>query len=132
MRIKSPLFALAIGISVPGFAASTPGWVQRSNQNADTLLNVMVKYSPESASRLGLEGHDKEVTTLPLDVNVRTKADLESARHKLEAKLAGEKDPAVLQDLQILTNSVDLRLEGIRLGEKYNLPYFDVPLTVFQ
>ena len=117
---------------MPVFAGPAPEWVQRSNENAAILLKLMAKYAPEAASRFGVEGHDTDVTALPLDLNARTLADLGAAVRQLEAKLATEKDPSVRQDLQILTNSAGLRMEGIRLEEKYRLPYFDVPQTVFE
>jgi uncharacterized protein (DUF885 family) len=132
MRINQLAFVVSLALVLPAFAGPTPEWVQRSNENAAILLKVMVKYAPEMASRLGVEGHDSDVTTLPLDINARTIVDLQAAIQQLQAKLATEKDPAVFQDLEILTNSADLRIEGTRLSEKYDLPYFDIPLTVFE
>ncbi len=130
--MRTSLFTAVVLLAVPVFAGTTPEWVQRSNEDAAILLNLMAKYAPEAASRFGVEGHDTDVTALPLDLNARTLADLGAAVRQLEAKLATEKDPSVRQDLQILTNSAELRMEGIRLEEKYRLPYFDVPQTVFQ
>lgn len=130
IRLLSSVIFLAVWL--PAFAAESPDWVKRSNENSSILLQVLAKYAPEMASRFGVEGHDTDVTTLPLDINARMVSDLEAAIQQLDAKLATEKDPAVLQDLQILTNSAKLRIEGIRLGEKYELPYFDTPLTMFQ
>src|SRR5215470_15819395 len=110
MRTKSFPFAIFFALALPVLAATNPDWVKQSNENSEILLKVLVKYAPESASRLGLEGHDTEVTSLPLDVNARTIADLEVALKQLEARLATEKDAAILQDLQILTNSAKLRI----------------------
>src|SRR5262245_27465946 len=93
---------LSLAFSVD--AAPAPEWVQRSDQNSAVLLQVLAKYAPETASRFGVEGHDTDVTTLPLDVNARTVADLDADIQQLEAKLATEKEPSVRQDLQILTN----------------------------
>jgi len=127
MRILRLTAALFLATALPLFAQSTPEWVQRSNQDSAILLKVLAKYAPEAASRFGVEGHDTDVTTIPLDINARTIADLNTAIQQLEAKLATEKDPAVRQDLQILINSAKLNIEGTRLNEKYNLPYFDIP-----
>src|SRR3974390_1840570 len=132
MRISSLHFVVVLALTFPVLAADTPDWVRRSNENSAILLGVLAKYSPEAAARFGVEGHDPDVTTLPLDINARTIADLDAAIQQLDAKMAIEKDPSVLQDLQILTNSAKLRIEGIRLSEKYDLPYFDTPLTMFQ
>jgi uncharacterized protein (DUF885 family) len=130
IRLLSSFFCLAFAFVVS--AADAPDWVRRSNENSAILLKVLAKYSPELAGRFGVEGHDQDITTLPLDINARTIADLDTAIQQLDTKLTTDKDPAVVQDLQILTNSARLRIEGIRLGEKYDLPYFDIPLIVFQ
>src|SRR5436190_3895732 len=132
MRIHHLTFMALVVLGLTAFAAPTPEWVQRSNENSTLLLEVMAKYAPEMASSIGVESHDKDVTSLPLDLNARSIADLQAALQKLDAKLATEKEPSVLQDLQILTNAARLRIEGTHLGEKYNVPYFDIPLTEFQ
>ncbi|HWV99057.1 MAG TPA: DUF885 domain-containing protein [Candidatus Acidoferrum sp.] len=132
MPISRLTAVVLLAIALPVFAAPSPEWVERSNTNSAILLTVLANYAPETASRFGVEGHDTDVTTLPLDINARTIADLDVAIQQLDARLATEKDSSIRQDLQILTNSAKLKIEGTRLGEKYNLPYFDVPQTVFQ
>jgi uncharacterized protein (DUF885 family) len=109
-----------------------PEWVKRSNQNAKILLNVLAKFGPEGASRFGVEGHDADVSSIPLDINERTEAALRDAIKQLEASLAAEKDPAVRQDLKILIGSAKDNIEGNHLNIKYQLPYFDIPQTIFQ
>src|SRR5260221_12647954 len=111
MRIARLTAALALLSAFPILAqpkpapTPTPEWVQRSNQSSALLLNVLAKFSPESASRFGVEGHDTDVTTLPLDVNARTVAAINDVIKHLDAKLATERDPAVRQDLPILIPS---------------------------
>lgn len=106
-------------------------WIRRSNENSAILLDVLVKYSPEAASRFGVEGHDTEIMSLPLDFHARMTADLEAAASQFRAKLTTEDDPNVRQDLQILIESTQLNIDSIRLGDQYNLPYFDIPQTLF-
>ncbi len=106
-------------------------WIERSNENSSLLLDILVKYSPEAASRFGVEGHDAEVMSLPLDFHARMIADLEAAASQFHARLTAETDPNVRQDLQILIESTQLNIDSIRLGDKYNLPYFDIPQTLF-
>lgn len=138
MRIRRLASALALLTALPLLAQAktapppSPEWVQRSNQNAALLLNVLARFSPESASRFGVEGHDTDVTTIPLDVNAKTIAAITEVQKQLEAKLATEHDPAVRQDLQILIGSAKQNNEGTLLGDKYQLPYFDIPQLVFQ
>ena len=85
IRLLSSVIFLAFAVAV--FAADAPDWVKRSNENSAILLKVLAKYSPELAGRFGVEGHDTDVTTLPLDVNARTIADLDGAIQQLDAKL---------------------------------------------
>ena len=59
--------------------AQAPGWVARSNDNAQILLKVMAKYSPEGAARVGVQGLDEQVTQLGADRRERTKADMRAA-----------------------------------------------------
>ena len=129
LRLAATVFLAAVPVLAQ---PSSPEWVKRSNDNAVILLRVLARFSPEAASRFGVEGLDKDVTVLPLDVNAQSIAATNAAIVQLQAKLATEKDPAVRQDLQILIGSAQLNNEGTRLGEKYQLPYFDIPQTFFQ
>jgi len=106
-------------------------WIERSNEASALLLKILVQYSPEGASRLGVEGHDDEVMALPLDVHARMIADLELVARQFRAELESEQDPAVRQDLQILIESTRLNIEGIQLRDRYEIPYFDIPQTLF-
>ncbi len=111
--------------------AAEPEWVRRSNEITAVVMEADARLDPEQASFVGMEGYDTEVTQIPLDVNARTIATLLDARAKVAAKLATEKDPAVRQDIEILLGAIDQHVEGVRLSEKYELPYFDLPLALF-
>src|ERR1700682_2956984 len=94
MRIVRIAAALALSAALPLLAqpkvapTPTPEWVQRSNQNAALLLNVLARFSPESASRFGVEGHDTDITTLPLDINAKSMAAVNDVVKPLQASLA--------------------------------------------
>jgi len=66
---------LAATLAAPAFAAE-PAWVTKSNENAKVLLNVLAKYSPESASNLGVNGYDEQITDLSRDQFEATNKDL--------------------------------------------------------
>lgn len=126
-------FAVVVCLVAPAFAqTNTPDWVKRSNENSKILLDVLARFSPEGAARLGVEGYDAEVFQLPSDINEKSIAAVQEAIKKLVAKLASETDPAVRQDLQILIGSAKDNIEGTRLGTKYQLPYFNLSLSIFQ
>lgn len=125
---RSLSLLLCLALAAPLFAQE---WVKRSNDITGILLEVQAKLQPEGASFIGVEGYDTEVSQIPLNVNAVNISMLQDARAKIEAKRATEKDPAVLQDIDILIAAIDDNLEGIRLGEKYELPYTDLPQAFF-
>jgi len=110
----------------------SPEWVQRSNANAAVLMQVMARFGPEQAGFLGLSGYDEEIFDLKSGVNARVKAATEQAITALEVQRAAEKDPAVLQDLDILLESAKEQIEGQDINERLVVPYFDLHGTVFQ
>ena len=50
-----------LGLASAVYAASTPDWIVESNKQAAALLDENAKYNPESASAIGVDGHDAEV-----------------------------------------------------------------------
>ncbi len=130
VRITAAL-ALFTAVSLFAQPAAPPEWVQRSNQNAAILLGVLTHFAPEFAARFGVEGHDAEVTQLPLDVNQQQNAALQNAIDQYQARMAAEKDPAVRQDLQILIASAKENIDGNHINEKYDLPYFNISQLYF-
>ncbi len=109
----------------------TPEWVERSNKNAQVLLDVFGKYNPEFAGQIGVEGLDVEIIDLkPGLVERSNQATLEAAT-ELRNRLAAEKDPLVRQDLEILIKSADDSIKGTNLNEKYQLQYFAIAQTIF-
>src|SRR5690242_6981362 len=109
-----------------------PAWVRKSNADAMTLMNVLAQFSPEFASRFGLPGYDTKVVDLKPNVDQRTMAALTQARDTLQQDLAGEKDPNVRQDLEIMIKAADRQIERIKLDDQYLLDYNDVGEIIFQ
>ena len=113
-------------------ATPAPAWVERSNADAQVLLKVGAEFRPEFASRIGFPGYDDKVVDLKPGVVERQRAATQAAIADLQKKLAGESDPNVKQDLQIMITSTERRLELGRLNDKYLLPYQDIGETIFQ
>lgn len=122
----------ALTLILAGASASAETWVERSDRNAQVVLEVLAHQSPEGASQLGIPGLDEEIFDLKPGFVERAREETRKAGDTLRQRLAAEKDPNVRQDLEILIGAVDDQLAGSQLGEKYNLPYFDVTSTVFQ
>ena len=125
--------ALATLVAAGSVHAQTapPAWIARSDADSKILLDEIVRFSPESASQLGVAGYDDKVADLKPGVDERSRAALVAAKAKLQALLATEKDVNVRQDLQILVKAADEQIEGIDLNRKYLLPYNDVGQLIF-
>lgn len=122
--------ACLIALALP--AAAAEDWVARSNANAQPLLKVLADFSPETGSALGVPGYDEGVLDLKPGVNERFRAAAEAARRDLQAKRESEKDPRVLQDLDIMIEAAQQQIETSRINEKYQLPFIDIGQTLFQ
>ncbi|XRD91091.1 DUF885 domain-containing protein [Dyella nitratireducens] len=133
--MKRLALAAAVAAAATGTAfaqgSQTPSWVERSNQDAQTLLKVQAQFNPENATQIGLPGYDDKVTDLKPGTDERQIAALKEAKSKLETMLAAEHDPNVRQDLQIMIKAAALNIEGTQLNDKYLLPYVDVGQLFF-
>ena len=98
MRFWLPLLLFA-AVSV---WAQPPAWVQKSNENAQLLIAIMARYSPEDAASEGVPGLDEQISTASPEQPERFRKDIAVARIELQKRLALEKDPLVRQDLEIL------------------------------
>jgi uncharacterized protein (DUF885 family) len=125
------LGAVAAHAAAPA-PSSTPAWVQKSNQHAQVLMDVMAKFGPEGAAFLGVPGYDEAITDLSPGFEERADAATAAAKAELEKRLAAETDVQVRQDLEILIRAADEQIRGNQLSRKYDLPYFSVSRMTFQ
>ncbi len=112
-----------------GFAGDD--WTKRSDENARVLLDIMAKYSPESAGQIGIEGLDEMIVDLKPGVNERLKADVLKAISALEKKYKNEEHPALRQDLEILIDAGKQAIRGQELSEKYEYGFNQLSQSVF-
>lgn len=128
-------FILAIGLSAAlasaGANATELPWVARSNDNAKLLLDVLGKYSPETASQLGVEGYDGAITDLSRDTYEAQNGDLSHAIAEYRQREAQEADPKVRQDLEILIGAARDNISSNTVNRKYFFPFTDVTGLVF-
>ena len=101
----------------------SPGWVAKSNQNAQVLLEIDARFNPESAGASGINGLDEQIIDLKPDSLARRAQAERTAEKTLTARLAAEKDPLVRQDLEILIRADRESIRGFELREKYYIPY---------
>ena len=122
---------LLLFVAASVWAQSPPAWVEKSNQNAQLLIEIMARYSPEDAAAEGVPGLDEQVSSSKPDEPERFRKDMSSARDELEKRLAAEKDPLVRQDLEILIAQANRDIRASQARERILLPYGDVAGTIF-
>jgi uncharacterized protein (DUF885 family) len=125
------LFLALVAFVVFPVWATEPDWVAESNRHAQVLLEILAKYSPESAASLGVEGFDERIFDLKPGYAERAEADFEAAAQRLEQARAGVTDARVQQDLDILIRAARDQVAGSRIGRRYMLPFFDLPMSIF-
>ncbi len=118
-------------LAVSAFAQDQPAWVQKSNRNAQLLIDIEARYSPEGAARSGVTGLDDKVTILSADRTSRRRQDIRDAKKELETRLAAETDPLVRQDLQILIAAADMEVRLSEANENSVLPYFNPSAAIY-
>jgi hypothetical protein len=111
--------------------SSAPSWIEKSNRNAQLLLNVEARYAPEGAGSLGVSGLDEKISIPASDRGERSRRDTEEALKTLRSRLASEQDPLVKQDLEILIQAGERENRLSLADEKYLLPYQNVSRTIF-
>lgn len=114
-----------------GAPAGDRGWIERSNQNAQLLLQIDAQFQPESAARQGVTGLDDRIVDLAPGHAQRRRDATRKVLTELEGRLAAEKDPMVAQDLEILIEEAKRQIQGSELNEKLTVPYYELPRLVF-
>ena len=112
-------------------SAAQVDWIAESNRHAQVLLEIVARYSPESAASLGVEGYDERVFDLKPNYAERAEADFGAAAQKLEGVRTQATDPRVQQDLDILIEAARDQAASSQINRKHLLPFFDLPQAVF-
>ncbi|KAG9570870.1 hypothetical protein KCV01_g19530, partial [Aureobasidium melanogenum] len=87
--------AVTFAVGSAQAAPAQQAWITRSNADAQVLLDITARFSPESATDIGIKGYDEKIADLSADAEKRQRAALVEAKQKLSARLAEEKDPNV-------------------------------------
>lgn len=131
MRILAQI-ALVVAISCAASAvAEESGWVEKSNEHARLVLDVLAKFSPEGAGSLGVDGLDERIMDLRRGVEERSNAESELVLAELRHRLEKETDAKVRQDIGILSKAVEDGIRTSKLNYELLLPYHNISQTVF-
>ncbi|NHZ41965.1 DUF885 domain-containing protein [Massilia sp. CCM 8693] len=112
-------------------SAAEPAWVTKSNANAKLVLNVMAKYSPESASGLGVDGYDEQITDLSRDHFEQTNKDTRAVIAELQKRRKAETDAKIRQDIDILIGSAEDQMRADALNRKHFVPFDNLTAQLF-
>ena len=117
----------------PAKAAERPlaEWVKRSNANAKLMLELLAKLQPEAAAEFGVEGYDDQISDLSPGFVERELKAAREVHAELVRRLAGESDPRVKQDLEILVKAASDSIKGTELTEKLSVPDFSLNELIF-
>jgi uncharacterized protein (DUF885 family) len=118
-------------LAISGSALAAPAWVAKSDAYTQQLLLDRAKYTPESASNLGLEQFDTSVMPLKAHEYERRLADTQKRLDWLRQQRTREADAKVRQDLDILIAERARAIDTMKLEHQYLLDYLDVSQTVF-
>ena len=111
--------------------AEASTWVEKSNEHAQVVLDLMAKLGPEGAGRLGVDGLDDQIMDLGPGIEERSRAMNVDVVAELKRRLADETDSKVRQDLGILIKSMEDGIRSSDLNYEQMLPYFNINQTVF-
>lgn len=125
-------FALAVAVTGASETAGPSDWIERSNAHTRSVTEMFAAYYPELLGSFGVEGFDEQIQQISVARDARAKRELETLLEELRGELDTESDPAVRQDLEILTGLLARELELADAEERLLLPYFDIAETVFR
>jgi uncharacterized protein (DUF885 family) len=131
MRLFAKVLFSFLFVAGTAAAAEPPAWVKESNEHAMVVLEALVKFSPESASQLGVEGYDEQVADLKPKVYERSRDVSRAVLKDLKARLARTTDQTVKQDIEILITSVEDNQHSNDLQNDLTVPYFAVSRLAF-
>ncbi len=131
--MKSPATPLAVLLLAGAFraAVATEAWIEESNAIAQDVLVQLIKYNPEAAAQLGLDGFDAEIIDLRPEIYQRSMADSERALGSLRKRLTETTHPKVRQDIEIMIQALEDNLHTARINRENLIPYFNLPQTVY-
>ena len=105
--------------------------MERSNEHAAVVMDVLAKLSPEGAGQLGVDGLDEEISDLKPGINERSRQMSVDVLEELQRRLKKESMPKVRQDLGILIKVIEDSIRSADLNEELMLPYYNINQTVF-
>ncbi|HEY9100637.1 DUF885 domain-containing protein [Chitinimonas sp.] len=122
---------LLLATLIPAAFAATPAWVTRSNQLAEPVLAAIARFDPEGASGSGQEQFDTNVVDMGPKLFERQQKVTEGLLADLRKERQVETDRHVQQDLDIMIDTLQRKLQSEKLNHDQMLASVDVSQIVF-
>jgi hypothetical protein len=129
---RAAVAAICLLLIASAATADDRSWVEKSNEHAQIVLEVMAEFNPEGAGNLGVEGLDEEIVDFRPGLYERSRDASQAVLAELRSRLDDETDQRVRQDLEILVEAVEDSLRSSQLTRDTLLPYYNVNQTVFR
>jgi hypothetical protein len=129
-RSLTVLFTLPF-LAISPLAPAAGTWVDESNTHTAIVMNAQAKFQPETFSALGIESADADIFDLMPGLYERSQQDTQRLVAVMEERKRSAEDPRVLQDLDILIQSLNDQYHTTELNRKYLLPYFNLSQTLY-
>src|SRR5260370_20603577 len=101
--------------------ADSPGRVEKSNRNAQVLVEQQARFFPEGAGRSGVSGVDEQIIDMKPGAAERQMEGGKSAESALVARLGLGNDPLLRHDLQHFIVAVAHPIPGVALHTKSHI-----------
>jgi Bacterial protein of unknown function (DUF885) len=111
---------------------SDKGWIGRSNEFANLLIEIDKKHSPESASHDGLSQYDDKISIATHEDDLAETSENRAVLAQLREQLPKEQNKYVKQDLEIMIHSTELGLKRHDFAEAHEIPYLNASGAVYQ
>ena len=118
-------------IASSAWAADDRSWIERSDRNTAMVFDTLGAFYPEWMSSIGVEKFDTAVMDLKADRVKRIDAALAAAAKKFAALKAGEKDPRVRTDVDIVVEALERIRHSEMLEDRLLVPFEDLPRQLF-
>lgn len=121
----------ALALVILALPALAQDWVEESDEYTQVVLQAQARFVPEAGSQLGLVEFDEMVQDLGPDLVKRTMAEDRKLLAQGAEWLRTAEHPRVIQDLEILRQSLEDGIRTAKLQQEYLLPYYNVSQNLF-
>jgi len=112
-------------------AENSRAWVSKSDKYTQQLIDLDIKFSPEYGSSQGLAKYDTQISVPTLATQLAERKEKEALVIRFLAAAKIEKETPVIQDLNILVNSMKLNFRQQDFETKRQVPFHNASSLIY-